>query len=98
MASTLTDMSPAITWALAIIAGGGTATAVQTTTATARGTSTLTTGGLANPVFSIWETTTSLLMSVLSIFFPVLAIILLGLLFFSGYKVIKKLRKTKSTQ
>ncbi|MFZ8480563.1 DUF4126 domain-containing protein, partial [Staphylococcus aureus] len=56
MASTLTDMSPAMTWALAIIAGGGAAATIKGTAATTRGASTATTGGLANPAVSVAET------------------------------------------
>lgn len=80
MASTLTDMSPAMTWALAIVAGGGVATTIAGTTATTRVASTATTGGLANPVVSIAETGTAIGLSALSIFMPVLAMVALVLL------------------
>ena len=49
--STASNMDPVITWSLAIIAGGGTATAIKGANATGRLTSTGTTGGLANPLF-----------------------------------------------
>lgn len=84
MASTLTNMSPAMTWALAIVAGGGAAATIKGTTATTRVASTATTGGLANPVISVAETGTAIGLSALSIFAPVLAMValFLGLLLF----------------
>lgn len=73
MASTLTDMSPAMTWALAIIAGGAAAT-IKGGAATTRIASTATTGGLANPAVSVAETGTAIGLSALSNFAPVIAI------------------------
>lgn len=93
MVATVADMSPAITWALAIIAGGGTATAVQTSTSTVRLASTTTTGGLANPVVSIVETGTSILMSILAIVFPILAVIVVLLFLWILYKIFRKKKK-----
>lgn len=79
MASTLSDMSPAMTWALAIVAGGGAATTIKGTAATTRVASTATTGGLANPVVSVAETGTAIGLSALSIFAPVIAMVALVL-------------------
>ncbi len=82
MASTLTDLSPAMTWALAIVAGGGVAGTIAGATATTRVASTATTGGLANPVVAATETGTAVGLSALSIFAPLLALFgaVLGLL------------------
>lgn len=80
MASTLTDMSPAMTWALAIIAGGGAAATIKGGAATTRIASTATTGGLANPAVSVAETGTAIGLSVLSIFAPVIAMVALAVL------------------
>src|SRR3954468_22937556 len=44
-------MDPMLKWTLAIIAGGGAAGIVQGTTVVARAASTVTTGGLGNPIF-----------------------------------------------
>ncbi len=74
MASTVADLNPAITWALAIIAGGGAAAAIKGVNATTRVASTATTGGLANPVFSLLETAIAVIMSLLSLFLPLLAL------------------------
>lgn len=79
MASTLSDMSPAMTWALAIVAGGGAAATIKGTAATTRVASTATTGGLANPVVSVAETGMAIGLSALSIFAPVIAMVALVL-------------------
>ena len=89
MASTIADLSPVITWSLAIIAGGGTASAIKGVSASTRLTSTATTGGLANPVISTVETGTSMTLSVFSIFLPVVAILLVVLIFLSFRKLYK---------
>jgi hypothetical protein len=96
MLSTVSDLSPVVTWALAIIAGGGTAAAISGSSATTRLASTATTGGLANPLVSILETGTAIIMSVISIFLPILAVILVIILFFIIYKVYKKFTATKT--
>ncbi len=90
--ATLTDLDPAVTWALALIAGGGTATAVQASTSTTRVASTATTGGLANPVFGAVESVMSFIFSLLAFVMPVLGVILLLVI---GYFVFKIFRKKK---
>lgn len=92
MLSTVADLSPVITWALAIIAGGGTAAAVAGTSSTTRLASTATTGGIANPIVSTLETGTSLVMSVVSIFIPVLAIVLVVFIFYIIFRLYKKFK------
>ncbi|GGW62197.1 uncharacterized protein DUF4126 [Winogradskyella epiphytica] len=93
MVSTVADLSPVITWALAIIAGGGTAAAVKSTTSATRLGSTVSTAGFGNAVVSTIETGTSVVMSIVSIFLPILAIILVFLIFYMIFKVYKKLRR-----
>ena len=95
MISTVAGLDPATTWALAIIAGGGTATAVQTSSAATRLTSTATTGGIANPILATVETGTSVVMSILAIFVPIIAIIFVLILFWMIFKVYKKFKKKK---
>lgn len=96
MLSTIADLDPVITWSLAIIAGGGTAAAIAGTTSTTRLASTSTTLGLANPIVGALETGTSFVMSLISIFFPVLAIFIAVLLLFFVFKLFKKFRAKKS--
>jgi hypothetical protein len=93
MVATVADLSPVVTWALAIIAGGGTAAAIKGNTSVARLTSSTTTGGLANPVLTTVETGTSIVMAVASIFVPIIAFVLVLFLFFVIFRFYKKLRK-----
>jgi len=99
MVSTVVDLSPVVTWALAIIAGGGTAAAIKSTTSTTRLGSTLSTAGIANPIVSTVETGTSIVMSIVSIFLPIVAIILVVFVFYFIFKIYKKIKpnQRKST-
>lgn len=56
MVSTVADLSPEITWALAIIAGGGTAAAISGASGATRLASTASTAGVGNPIVSTVET------------------------------------------
>ncbi|WP_313807449.1 DUF4126 domain-containing protein [Flavobacterium sp.] len=93
MASTLVDVSPLVSWGLAIIAGGGTATAITTSTAATRLASSAKTGGIGNSVVSTAETGTALTLSSLSIFVPIVALLFVLLIFVVLYKVVRKFRK-----
>tara|TARA_R110002073_G_scaffold72537_1_gene177117 strand:+ start:80322 stop:80900 length:579 start_codon:yes stop_codon:yes gene_type:complete len=95
MLSTAADLEPLITWSLAIIAGGGTATAIKTSTSTARLTSTATTGGIANPIVSTVETSASIVMSVLAFVAPVLALVLVVIILWLLFKVFKWFKPKK---
>jgi|TARA_R100000479_G_scaffold70100_3_gene33790 hypothetical protein len=95
MVATITDLDPIITWALAIIAGGGTAAAIKGNASAARLTSSTTTAGFANPVLTTVETGISTLMSILSIFVPIIAFVLVVVLFFIIFRFYKKLRKKR---
>ena len=88
VASALMDMDPLLKWSLAIIGGGGLAGIVKGSTMLARGASTATTGGLANPLVSTFELGASFLLAGLSIVLPLLA---LFLIVFVLYFVLKKL-------
>lgn len=85
-ASVVTDMSPLVKWSLALIAGGGTAGLIQAATAALRGTSTATTGGLANWLVASGEFVAASVTTVLSLLMPMLvalaAVILVGCLLF----------------
>ena len=96
MVSTVADLSPEITWALAIIAGGGTAAAIAGTSSVTRLASTTTTGGIANPIVSTIETGTSIVMSIFSIFIPILAIIMVAIILFVLFRIYKKFKPTKT--
>lgn len=96
MVSTVADLSPVVTWALAIIAGGGTAAAVKSSASATRLGSTVSTAGIANPLVSTIETGTSAVMSIISIFIPVLAIIVVLFIFYILFRLYKKLKIRKS--
>ncbi|MGE5944907.1 MAG: DUF4126 domain-containing protein [Flavobacteriales bacterium] len=96
MMSTMVDLSPIISWSLAIIAGGGTAAAISGSSSVARLTSTTTTGGLGNPIVSTIETGTAMFLSVISIFLPLLAIIFVIIILFIIYKIYKKFKPSQS--
>tara|TARA_R110002124_G_scaffold254044_2_gene419493 strand:- start:37218 stop:37796 length:579 start_codon:yes stop_codon:yes gene_type:complete len=96
MVATVGDLDPAITWALAIIAGGGTAAAIKGNASAVRLTSTATTGGIANPVVATVETGSAVVMSLASVFIPMIAFLLVLYIFYLIYKFYKKLRKNTS--
>ena len=79
-ASALTDVDPFLKWTLAAIGGGGVAGIVQTATTAIRHASTLTTGGLANPIVSTVEAASSFAFAILAIVLPVIAFALVVLL------------------
>lgn len=97
MVSTVAGLDPVITWSLAIIAGGGTATAIKSASATSRLASTATTGGLANPVISTIETGTATVVTVASIFAPVLAAILVIAILIVIFSIYRKIRPRPKT-
>ena len=98
MASTMADLNPAVTWALAIIGGGGAAAVIKGVNAGGRAVSTATTGGVANPIFSIWETVSAAFMSFLAIFFPVLAVIAVIILAFIMYKIWRSVQHFRAVE
>jgi len=96
-AALVTDMSPLLKWTLAAIAGGGVAGVVQGTTVLARGASTATTGGLANPLVSTAELAAAAITSVLALLVPVvLVVVMLVLAAVFGRKLARRLRKAQT--
>lgn len=74
------EMSPLLSWCLAILAGGGVAATFQGLTAGMRGISSLTTGGLANPMVATGEAGLSTVLSATAVLAPVVAFALVLLL------------------
>jgi hypothetical protein len=96
-ASTLGDTSPLLKWSFALIAGGGISSMVHFGSSAVRAAVSLPTGGLANPVVSSSEGLGAILLSILAIFLPILAfIVVLWLL----VRIVKRIRmpwsKTRS--
>jgi hypothetical protein len=71
------ETNPLLKWTLAVIAGGGSAGLVQGLTGMLRLSSTALTAGFGNAVISTLEAGASVILSVLSIFVPILAVALL---------------------
>lgn len=78
-ASVVSGFDPWLKWTLAAIAGGGLAGAVQLTTTGVRGASTLMTGGLGNIAVSSIELLGAVGLSVLSIVWPLLALVVIAI-------------------
>lgn len=101
-ASQFAEVGTFSTWALALIAGGGTAAAISSGFAGTRAASTATTGGFGNSVVATTETAGAGIMSVLALSAPVIAfivaIILLIVVLVLGRKLWRKFRNfnTKS--
>ena len=72
-ASVMTDTSPFLKWAIALIAGGGMAGTIQAGTALLRGMSTVSTGGAANFFIATCRTCRVGYDDILSLLLPVLA-------------------------
>lgn len=87
-ASTFTEMDPLLKWSLAIIGGGGLAGLVKGSTTLARGTSTATTGGLANWIVSTAELGASFLLSAFALILPVLTMAVVALVIFVAAKIL----------
>lgn len=92
MVSTVAGLDPVLTWSLAIIAGGGTATAIKGAAAGGRMASSLGTGGLANPVVATLETGTATVMSLASILAPVFGVLLVIVVLAFVFRIYRKLR------
>ncbi len=92
MVSTVAGLDPVVTWSLAIIAGGGTATAIKGAGASGRLASTATTGGVANPLVATVETGTAAVVTTASIFAPVLASILVIIILVIIFMIYRKFK------
>ena len=88
-----------------MIAGGGLAATTQLATTKARAASSLTTGGLGNPVLATVEGVSSTVLSVVAVLWPIVAlglvlIILTGcalVIWFVGKRVVKWFRRKPET-
>ena len=104
--SVVTDMPPLWRWTLAVIAGAGVASSTQVATTKLRAVSSVTTGGLGNPVLATAETGMASMLSFVAVVWPVLAVILvLGvlaacwfLILFLGKRLVGLLRRKSASQ
>ena len=98
MASVVTGISPLMKWTLAIIAGGSVAGIIQALTGVTRITSSITTGGLGNPGVSTVESGSSLTLSAMAIFIPVIAgIIVIALLIWATKTLVNRFTSKRKT-
>lgn len=89
-AAVVTDLPPLAEWLLALVLGGGIAGVVQSGTLALRGTSTATTGGLANPAVATGEVTGAVGASMLGVVLPLVgAILIVG----TGLFLFRKIRR-----
>lgn len=99
-ASQFADIGTFPQWALALIAGGGTAAAISSGFAGTRAASTATTGGLGNSVVATTETAGAGIMSFLAIAAPIIAaiaaVILIIVVIVLGRKLWNKFRNYNS--
>lgn len=95
-AAVMTDLPPMLKWTLAIIAGGGVAAATQSTTALLRGTSTIASAGLANPVLATGELFGAAALATVAIFAPWIALALAALLCIGIWRLWRKLRARRA--
>lgn len=99
-ASQFADIGTFPQWALALIAGGGTAAAISSGFAGTRAASTATTGGLGNSVVATTETAGAGIMSFLAIAAPIIAAIVAVILILTvivlGRKLWNKFRNYNS--
>ncbi|KPE51457.1 DUF4126 domain-containing protein [Chryseobacterium indologenes] len=99
-ASQFADLGTFPQWALALIAGGGTAATISSGFAGIRAASTATTGGLGNSVVGTTETAGAGIMSILAMAAPfvaaICAVILIILVVIYGRKAWRKLKKTST--
>ena len=89
------EMSQFSHWAVALIAGGGTAGLVQMGSVALRATSTATTAGIANPFIATVEWLAALMVSLLSLWLPIITLIVVIILL--GY-ILSKLHLRYKTQ
>ena len=96
-ATQITELSPFLKWALAVIAGGGTAGIIQGGTVLVRAASTAGSGGLGNSIVSTGELVSSLFVAVSAVLLPLIITILIGFVCYCVIKVTNRIFTKRST-
>ncbi|MGC4027419.1 MAG: DUF4126 domain-containing protein [Steroidobacteraceae bacterium] len=91
VAAPLAQLPPWVQWSAAVVAGGGAAGMMQGLTSLLRAKSTLTTGGLGNPVVATGEWGGALLLSLLAIVMPLLAVAVALVVVVGLYRLLRRL-------
>lgn len=94
LAGLVLHANPVLLWVFAIILGGGSALNVQLLTVKARALSSVFKSGRGNPIVSTIELFSSILISVIAIFLPVLSFLLTLVIIYMIYIKIVKQRET----
>jgi len=89
-AAVMTDLPPIVKWTTAVIAGGGAAGLTQGVTSLLRLKSTATTGGLGNSLVATGELGGAATLSLLAIFLPIVALVLVVLLVWLAVKLLRR--------
>lgn len=97
-ASPVTGLDPMVRWTLAVIAGGGAAGAVHGALALTRKTSSLTTGGLANPLLAAAEAVGAVVVAVLALLVPVLTVLVVIGLFAGTIRLRQRWRARRAAR
>ncbi|HYJ59389.1 MAG TPA: DUF4126 domain-containing protein [Methyloceanibacter sp.] len=92
-AAVITDLSPMVKWAAAIIAGGGIAGLTQSVTTVARANSTMMTGTLGNPVVATAELGGSLIVSLLALVAPLPTALVIVVLLWLAIRWLRQLSR-----
>ena len=95
-ASSLSDFPPGLQWILSLITGVSITGGFQMATVTIRGSSSLFTGGLMNPLFTIFEDLMSFVITLTMIIAPILGILLIIFIAFFIRKLFLKLKKRRN--
>ncbi len=90
-AAVMTDLPPIVKWTTAVIAGGGAAGLTQGVTSLLRVKSTATTGGLGNSLIATGELGGAATLSLLAIFAPIVALVLVVLVVWLAVKLLRRL-------
>lgn len=96
-ASVTTEVSPLLSWTLAIIVGGGAAGAVQTGTTFVRGLTSIGTLGTGNFVVSTGEWIAATLLSLLALLLPIFAAAAALILIFLVVRRLRNSRRARTT-
>ncbi len=89
----IAEMDPLLKWSASIIAGGGIAGVIQSTTVVARAASTFTTGGFGNAFVSLLELAMSCVLAILAVVVPIAAGLVVCLVAFWVVRVLLRRRR-----
>ena len=87
-----TNLDPIVQWTMAVVGGGGVAGTVQAGTVATRAVSTGTTGGLANPIISVFEAIMAIVVTLLALLAPLLCLIVVVIGTVYAFKLILRQR------